>query len=304
MSVEDIGTNSSFGEFSKENREDYSIRCIYSVKRQQNMLLYKWIIPYSKTIELYHLARLTIISSNCMSLKNFTGRFIHLELPIDGEAISGCLTDFPQFTPDKKLFEELLGELPPSNKVKQMRVHLTWFHEQFKMLSTDATKDTICPFSDNNENRVYLRWLPYVAKLDEMNKYSWGSIALEWLYRCMCWVANINITNLTELLQLLQSWARYQPMQNEKESRGIYYFFHVVREPYFAHDALAMIHPKILAEKHSNLQIAITSLIYFAAIEGHLVERVIRRFGGIEHRLEIALNKDFLHVKDREDEDR
>ncbi|RYR10149.1 hypothetical protein Ahy_B05g078618 [Arachis hypogaea] len=39
--------------------------------------------------------------------------------------------------------QELFGELPPPNKVKQMTVQCTWFHERFRMLPADASDDTI-----------------------------------------------------------------------------------------------------------------------------------------------------------------
>ncbi|XP_072084345.1 protein MAIN-LIKE 1-like [Arachis hypogaea] len=101
-----------------------------------------------------------------------------LGLPIDGKAISGCLTDFE------------------------------------KVLPADATEDTICIyarvyimmllstqlFGDKSANRVHIRWLSFMARLDEMGTYSWGSAALAWLYRCMCRVANKNATNLAGLL--------------------------------------------------------------------------------------------------------
>ncbi|RYR03514.1 hypothetical protein Ahy_B06g082509 [Arachis hypogaea] len=60
-------------------------------------------------------------------------------------------------------------------------------------------------FGDKNGNRVHIRWLPFVARLDDMGSYSWESAALAWLYRCMCRLANRNVTKLTAL-QLLQSW--------------------------------------------------------------------------------------------------
>ncbi|RYR42158.1 hypothetical protein Ahy_A08g038620 [Arachis hypogaea] len=91
--------------------------------------------------------------------------------------------------------EELFGELPPQNKVKQYTVHFTWFHERFKVLPDDATKETVCIyartyimmllstqlFGDKSGNRVHIRWLPFVARLDDMGNYSWGWAALAWL---------------------------------------------------------------------------------------------------------------------------
>ncbi|RYR51023.1 hypothetical protein Ahy_A06g026078 isoform H [Arachis hypogaea] len=90
-----------------------------------------------------------------------------------------------------------------------MTVHFTWFHERFSVLPPDANEETVRIyarayimmllstqlFGDKSANRVHIRWLPFVANLDEMGRYSWGSAALAWLYRCMCRVANRNVTN-------------------------------------------------------------------------------------------------------------
>ncbi|RYR10749.1 hypothetical protein Ahy_B05g079227 [Arachis hypogaea] len=73
-----------------------------------------------------------------------------------------------------------------------MTVHFTWFHERFRVLLTDATKNIVhiyaCAyimmllstqlFGDKSTNRVHIRWLPFVANLDDMGSYSWGSAAL------------------------------------------------------------------------------------------------------------------------------
>ncbi|RYR47383.1 hypothetical protein Ahy_A07g033313 [Arachis hypogaea] len=117
----------------------------------------------------------------------------------------------------------MFSKLSPSDKVKQFTVHFTWFHERFRVLPANASEDTIriyaCAyimmllstqlFGDKSANRVHIRWLPFVAGLDEMGTYSWDSVALAWLYRCMCWI---------------------------------------VWEPYATLDVL-VVHPKILAEK-------------------------------------------------------
>ncbi|RYR15371.1 hypothetical protein Ahy_B04g072113 [Arachis hypogaea] len=36
-------------------------------------------------------------------------------------------------------------------------------------------------FADKSGNRIHIRWLPFVARLEEMGGYSWGSAALAWL---------------------------------------------------------------------------------------------------------------------------
>ncbi|MED6130210.1 hypothetical protein PIB30_115819, partial [Stylosanthes scabra] len=33
-------------------------------------------------------------------------------------------------------------------------------------------------FGDKTAARVHLRWLPFLARLDDMGRYSWGSAAL------------------------------------------------------------------------------------------------------------------------------
>ncbi|RYR41217.1 hypothetical protein Ahy_A08g037612 [Arachis hypogaea] len=60
----------------------------------------------------------------------------------------------------------------------------------------DATEDTVWIyawayimmllstqlFGDNSGNRVHIRWLPFVARFDEMDSYNWALAALAWLY--------------------------------------------------------------------------------------------------------------------------
>ncbi|RYR32645.1 hypothetical protein Ahy_A10g047181 [Arachis hypogaea] len=101
-----------------------------------------------------------------------------------------------------------------------MTVCYTWFHERFRVLPVDATDETVSIyarayimmllssqlFADKNANRVHLRWLPYLASLDDLGRYSWGSAALAGLYRCLCRGTNKNVVNLAGPLQLLQSW--------------------------------------------------------------------------------------------------
>ncbi|XP_072079944.1 serine/threonine-protein phosphatase 7 long form homolog [Arachis hypogaea] len=277
-----------------------------------------------------------------------------LGLPMDGLPVSGCLTDFEKLMEEGKpvweWFQELFGELPPQNKVKQYIVHFTWFHERFRVLPDDATEDIVRIyarayimilfstqlFGDKSENRVHIRWLLFVARLNDMGSSSWGSAALAWLYRCMCCVANRNVTNLTGPLQLLQSWifwrfsslkpwgfdaysfplaskwATYLPTSDRKEEKVIQCRLSfdrlgdrdIVWEPYTLLDVIAVVHPEILTEEHSQLWRACTCLIYFAVIEGHQVDRVLPQLGGIQHKPVLASNIDRLHAKDGRGGDR
>ncbi|RYR38943.1 hypothetical protein Ahy_A09g044294 [Arachis hypogaea] len=77
-----------------------------------------------------------------------------------------------------------------------------------------------------------------------------------------------------------------------------------VWEPYSSAEVGAVIHPEILADEHRRLWTAVTSLIYFATIEWHQVDRVLPQFGSLQHLPEPALNIDWLHAKDGRGGDR
>ncbi|RYR59335.1 hypothetical protein Ahy_A05g025203 [Arachis hypogaea] len=225
-----------------------------------------------------------------------------------------------------------------------MTVCYTWFHERFRVLSADATDETVRVyarayilmllssqlFADKNANRVHLRWLPYLASLDDLGRYSWGSAALAWVYRCLCRGTNRNVVNLAGPLQLLQSWIFWRfstlrptgfdrfgfplasrwaefVLRNDAGAQRLVSTRLVldrlrvhdfVWEPYSSVDVATVIHLEILADEHRRLWTAVTSLIYFAAIEWHQVDRVLPQFGGVQHLPQPALNIDWLHAKD------
>ncbi|XP_025703146.1 serine/threonine-protein phosphatase 7 long form homolog [Arachis hypogaea] len=305
---------------------DEPTRCIYSVRRQQNMPLHDRIIPYLEMAGLYHLARLNshwfwldepLVSAFVERWRPETHTFhmpfgectvtlqdvaFQLGLPVDGEAVSGCLGEFETYIeggrPACEWFQDLFGELPPPNKVKQMTVHFTWFHERFSVLPPDANEETVRIyarayimmllstqlFGDKSANWIHIRWLPFVANLDEMGRYSWGSAA----------------------------WSAYLPPNDGKEQRVISYRLaldrmsarDIIWEPYSALDVLAVVHPEILTDEHSRIWRAVTSLIYFVVIEWHQVDRVVPQLGGVQHIPEDALNIDWLHAKDGRGGDR
>nr|XP_029145955.1 protein MAIN-LIKE 1-like [Arachis hypogaea] len=147
-----------------------------------------------------------------------------LGLPVDGRYVSGCLSEFHIYIdggrPPWVWFQELLGVIPPPSQVQKYAVNCSWFQETFGECPEDADDDTVRRyvrayimmllgtqlFADKSGNRIHIRWLPYVARLEELGTYSWGSAALAWLYRCMCRVANRHVVKLAGPLQLLQSW--------------------------------------------------------------------------------------------------
>ncbi|QHO23043.1 uncharacterized protein DS421_12g360230 [Arachis hypogaea] len=294
-------------------------RCVYSVRRQQNMSLHDRIIPYLERVGLYHLARLNthwfwldepLVSTFIERWRPETYTFhmpfgectimlqdvaYQLGLPVDGQAVFGCMTDFHIYIEGVR--PEWEWVLPADASEETVRIYARAYI--MMLLSTQL-------FMDKSANRVHLRWLPFVARLDDMGSYSWGAAVLTWLYRCMCRVANRNVTNLAGPLQLLQSWifwrfptlrppdfdafsfplvsrwATYLPSSDGKERRIIQYHL-IVWEPYGSLDVLAVIHPEILTEEHS---------------------RVFPQLGDIQHLPEPALNIEYLHSKNGRGEDR
>ncbi|RYQ88441.1 hypothetical protein Ahy_B09g095630 isoform C [Arachis hypogaea] len=103
---------------------------------------------------------------------------------------------------DKSLVSVFIERWRPEDKVNQFIVHFTWFHERFRVLPANATEDTVRIyarahimmllstqlFGDKSENWVHIRWLPFVARLDEMGTYSW--VRLRWhgyIDACVRW---------------------------------------------------------------------------------------------------------------------
>ncbi|RYQ82477.1 hypothetical protein Ahy_B10g101066 [Arachis hypogaea] len=237
-----------------------------------------------------------------------------------------------------------------SRECDSMRVNCTWFQETFGECLAGADKETVRRFTrayimmllgtqlfaNKSDNRIHIRWLPYVVRLQEMGGYSWGSAALAWLYRCMCQVANRHVVKLAGPLQLLQSWIFWRfpgfrpagydefswplatrwsglnPSGSEKGPRVQMWRLGIdmlqardfIWMPYSYPDVLQVVHPEVLEPRHTALWWSMTSLIYFAVIEWHQVDRVLPQFDGVQHRPHSALNIDFLMSKDGRGGDR
>ncbi|RYR05113.1 hypothetical protein Ahy_B06g084971 isoform K [Arachis hypogaea] len=246
-----------------------------------------------------------------------------LGLPVDGRYVSGCLSEFHIYIdggrPPWVWFQELLGVIPPPSQVQKYALNCSWFQETFGECPEDADDDTVRRyvrayimmllgtqlFADKSGNRIHIRWLPYVARLEELGAYSWGSAALAWLYQCMCRVANRHVVKLAGPLQLLQSWifwrfpqfrpagyetfswplasrwAGYNPSGNEKGPRVQMWRLRIDRlqsrefiwMPYSSPDVLQVLHPEVLEPRHMAVWRSVTALIYFAVIEWHQIDR-------------------------------
>ncbi|RYR45907.1 hypothetical protein Ahy_A07g031677 [Arachis hypogaea] len=126
-------------------------QCVYSVRMQQNMSLHDRIIPYLERVGLYHLTRLNVhwfwldeplVSAFIerwrlethtfhMPFEECTITLQDLGLPVDGQAVSGCMTDFHLYIegarPTWEWFKDLFGKFSPPDNRKLNTVHFTWF---------------------------------------------------------------------------------------------------------------------------------------------------------------------------------
>ncbi|RYR20215.1 hypothetical protein Ahy_B03g065313 isoform A [Arachis hypogaea] len=226
-----------------------------------------------------------------------------LGLSIDGQYVSGCLTEFERYIQGGRLawvwFQELLGVLPPADCIDKFTVRCSWMQETFGQIPDGADDATIQ--RDKFGTRLHIRWLPYVARLEDMGGYNWGSATLSWLYRCMCRVANRNVVKLAGPLQLLQSWifwrfpgfrpagydtVRWPLASSERGPRVAHWRLRIdllqadnfTWMPYNTPEVVQVVHPEILEPRHMVLWRSVTSLIYFAVIEWHQVDRVLPQF--------------------------
>ena len=144
---------------------------------------------------------------------------LQLGLPIDGkEVMGGSLLHW------EALFEELFGVIPPENFIQGSTIKMTWLVEMSRYIPEHATERQLesatrayilriiggMLMPDKSGNRVHLMYLPLLANLNQVWKYSWGSACLGFLYRELC-RATIGATHdIGGCLMLLQSWAWYR----------------------------------------------------------------------------------------------
>ncbi|XP_025675724.1 protein MAIN-LIKE 2-like [Arachis hypogaea] len=298
------------------------------MRRQQGMRLDERYVPYLHMAGLYHLARMNdrwfrldepLVSAFVERWRPETHTFhmpfgectitlqdvaYQLGLPVDGR------DRFPDVIqggrPAWVWFQELLGVLPPANQIQKFAVNCTWFQETFGECPKGADEETVRRyarayimmllgtrlFAEKSGNRIHIRWLPYVARLEEMGGYSWGSTALAWLYRCMCRVTNKHVVKLAGPLQLLQSWifwcfpgfrpggydtfswplasrwSGHNPSGSEKGPRVQMWRLRIdllqstdfIWMPYSSPDVLQVVHPEVLEPRHTTLWRCVTSL--------------------------------------------
>ncbi|QHO17387.1 uncharacterized protein DS421_10g311730 [Arachis hypogaea] len=301
-------------------------RCISSMQQQQGMRLDERYVPYLQMAGLYHLARLNdrwfrldepLVSAFVERWRPETHTFqmpfgectitlqdvaYHLGLPVDGHYPNSKVRSELQLVPGD------LRRVPRGADEETVRRFVRAYI--MMLLGTQL-------FADKSGNHIHIRWLPYVARLEEMGGYSWGSAALAWLYRCMCRVANRHVLKLAGPLQLLQSWifwrfprfrpdgfdsfswplasrwSGYNPGVSEKGPRvqmtrlriDMLQPWNFIWMPYSTPEVVQVVHSEVLEPRHTALWCSVTSLIYFAVVEWHQVDRVLPQFGGVQHVL-------------------
>ncbi|RYR73377.1 hypothetical protein Ahy_A02g007721 isoform A [Arachis hypogaea] len=182
------------------------------MRRQQGMRLDEQYVPYLQMAGLYHLVRLNdkwfrldepLVSAFVERWRPETHTFhmlfeectitlqdvvYQLGLLVDGHYVSGCLMDFHVYIQGgRPAWQwETFGECPEGADEETVRRFACAYI--MMLLGTQL-------FADKSGNRIHIRWLPYVTRLEDMGGYSWGSAALAWLYRCMCRVANRHVVN-------------------------------------------------------------------------------------------------------------
>ncbi|RYR38081.1 hypothetical protein Ahy_A09g043032 [Arachis hypogaea] len=156
------------------------------MRRQYGMLLDEMIMPYLQMASLAHFARLN-------------DHWFRLDVPLVNAFVERWCAETHSFhMPFEEctimLQDETFSDLPHDVDEETIRKYARVY--VMILLLTQL-------FDDKSGTRMYIRWLPYVARLEDMYRYNWESAALLWLNRCLCHMANRNVVNLTGLLQFL-----------------------------------------------------------------------------------------------------
>ncbi|RYR69189.1 hypothetical protein Ahy_A03g015725 [Arachis hypogaea] len=157
------------------------------------------------------LAHLTRLNDHWFRLDEPLDVAYHLGLPIDGYYVNGCLTNFQRFVDE--MFSHLLYDANKETVRRYTRAYI------MMLLSTQL-------FGDKSGTRMHIRWLPYVARLEDMGRYSWRSAALSWLYRCLCCVVTLLLPEchasgcVTLILRSIRTTSiyliKYEHLQNSR----------------------------------------------------------------------------------------
>ncbi|XP_052882258.1 serine/threonine-protein phosphatase 7 long form homolog [Gossypium arboreum] len=190
---------------------------------------------------------------------------LQLELPMDGDAITGSIHSANWGAVCYELFDAI-----PDN-INGGRIEMGWLRDTFSEPDDDSTELEKIRYArayilqiiggylmpDLSQNLVNLRWLLKLVDFRAAGEFSWGSVVLATLYREMCWATRPNKAKIGDCLSLLKSWARW----NHSASYA--------RLPTCLEDIRLLLDQRSEAQSHWS-----TSLL-----EMHQLDRVLRQFG-------------------------
>ncbi|KAL0409601.1 UNVERIFIED_CONTAM: Serine/threonine-protein phosphatase 7 long form [Sesamum radiatum] len=195
-------------------------------------------------------------------------------LPIDGLPVTGL--DIERSTEEWQIYcREYLGFSPDE--------------EAFK-----GSRGLMCP--DSSGNMVPLLYLSKLEEINTARNYSWGSAVLVFLYRELCHVSLKGKAAIGGALQLLQIWAssRIIPLSPGLGVERLYMDqVQFIWQPYDMDSDRIMAYA---ADFTPELWRSTCPLIFYAIVEIHHPERVLRQFGMRQNIPEMPDSRDMtLH---------
>ncbi|BAH93074.1 Os05g0319000 [Oryza sativa Japonica Group] len=245
-----------------------------------------------------------------------------LALPLRGHAVTGR-TETPGWHAQvQQLFGIPLNiEQGQGGKKKQNGIPLSWLSQNFSHLDDDAE-----PWRAECYARAYILhllggvlfpdaggdiasaiWIPLVANLGDLGRFSWGSAVLAWTYRQLCEACcrQAPSSNMSGCVLLIQMWMWLRLPNEPDMEKTVAYLFestatahahrdvaykHYVNEmdylqpqhiewlPYHTNEASSLT-LNSMCNRDSDYFMYQCPLICFWAVEYHLPHRVMRQFG-------------------------
>ncbi|KAI3451445.1 hypothetical protein Pfo_008110 [Paulownia fortunei] len=211
-------------------------------------------------------------------------------LPIDGRPVTGVDHEMsiPQWV---QYCEVTLGFHPAPEHFRGARLYTTALAQHMRQhpVTDDSDEEHVhqyaraCAFMlfggvmcpDSSGNSIPLLYLPKFENVDEVSGYSWGSAVLAFLYRELCTACSKIKCNIGGALQLLQ----------------------FIWQPY---DMTSQYITELPPYCSPQLWTSTCPLIFYARVEMHHPERVLRQFGMIQNIPPFPQDRDTdLHRFDR-----